>query len=381
MPAEDLLVVAGEVSGDRHGARLITELREQLPGTRPFGLGGGELSAAGTDLVGDVSQISVVGLVEALRVLPAARRLFRQVLDEVERRRPAAAVLIDFPGFNLRLARALHDRGIRVVYYISPQVWAWHQSRVRGIARTVDRMLVLFPFEVEFYAQHGVDAVHVGHPLVDQVPQLAHVCDAEGPEEPLRHVSMLPGSRISEARKLLPEMLGAAQRLAAAGPMRFSIIRASSLPERLIADALANARIDVEIVADADRFEVLAASHLALCASGTATLEVGLMTTPMIVAYKLSPWTYQLGRSLVQLPYVSLVNLVLGESAVPELLQREATAERLARRARELLADRGALAAMRRSLGGVRARLGSSGASRRAAEEVATILRQLQARE
>lgn len=370
----DLLIVAGEASGDLHGARLLTELRRLVPGLAPFGLGGEELAAAGLDRMADSAEISVVGLTEVFKVLPRAREIFDLLLREVERRRPRLAVLIDFPEFNLRLARVLQERGVAVVYYISPQVWAWRRGRVRTISERVDAMLVLFPFEVDFYRRHGVEVVHVGHPLVDEVPELPHVWERGEPTAEPYQIALLPGSRVSEVEVLLPVMLETVRLLAEEIPIFARLIRASTVPRALLEDAVDLAGLPVRIVPAAERFEAVASSHFALCASGTATLEVGLLGTPMAVLYRLGSWTYLFGRLLVRLPYVSLVNLVLGREAVPELLQARAQPERVRDVALSVLRDPGAVEAMRADLAGLRGRLGAAGASARAAREVAARL-------
>lgn len=371
MSAGDLLVVAGEASGDQHGAALLAELRELVAELRPFGLGGDEMRRAGLEALADASEISVVGITEALRILRRAHQIFRQLLAEVDRRQVRTAVLIDFPDFNLRLAAQLARRGVRVIYYISPQVWAWRRRRVRTIARTVERMLVVFPFEVDFYRRHGVEAVHVGHPLIDRIPAREQVWDRP-PDESPRVVSLLPGSRPSEVRALLPPLLAAARRIAAELPVRVQLIQAPTVPAALF-DPLLAGRPEVERITG-DRFSALAHSHLALCASGTATLEVGLLGTPLIVVYRLTRWSYWLARMLVELPHFSMVNLVLGEAVVPELLQQEVEPRRIAAAALRLLRDPEAVATMRRSLAGLRQRLGGGGASRRAAVEIAQLL-------
>lgn len=369
----ELLVVAGEASGDLHGARLISELRRLRPDVETFGLGGDEMRAAGLEAVAHSSEVAVVGIVEVLRVLPRIRQVFAALLAEVDRRRPAVAVLVDFPDFNLRLARQLKKRGLKVVYYISPQVWAWRRGRVKTISRLVDRMMVLFPFEADFYRGHDVEVVHVGHPLVDEVPVLPHAWDRGEPAgEPYR-VALLPGSRASEVEALLPVLLEAVRALAANLPVEARIIRAPTIPEEMLEEPVALSGLPIGIVA-ADRFAAVADSHVALCASGTATLEVGLLGTPMVMVYRLAGWTYLLGRILVRLPHVSLVNLVLGRAVVPELIQGNANAERIAAEARRLLTDAGARTAMRAGLGEVRRRLGEGGASGRAAREVAAML-------
>jgi lipid-A-disaccharide synthase len=374
--SRELLVVAGEASGDLHGARLISELRRRVPGLTVFGLGGDEMREAGLEPVAHSSEISVVGLTEALKILPRAREIFADLLREVDRRRPGVAVLIDFPDFNLRLAKELKERGVEVVYYISPQVWAWRRGRVRTISRLVDRMLVLFPFEVDFYRGHGVDVVHVGHPLVDEVPVLPQAWDVNGSFAGPYRVALLPGSRASEVEALLPTLLESVKRLSAVLPVEARIIRAPTIPLEMVDEAVELAGAQVEIIEE-DRFAAVADSHLALCASGTATLEVGLLGTPMIMVYRLARWTYAFARLVIRLPNVSLVNLVLGRRVVPELIQGEANPERIASEAARLLTDAGERRRMREALAEVRGRLGEGGASRRAAAEVAAMLAEL----
>ena len=220
-------------------------------------------------------------------------------------------MLIDFPEFNLRLARRLHRRGVRVVYYVSPQIWAWRRGRVRQVERWVDKMLVLFPFEEEFYRRHGVEVLTVGHPLVDEVPRLAHVWDDGAPADGAYRIALMPGSRRSEIDQLLPVLLGAARLLADEVAASFVLIRARSVPESALAPHLVALDLPVEVVSE-DRYDVAAGCHLALCASGTANLELALVGTPMIVAYRVGPLSYLLGRLILHLPHVSLVNLLLG---------------------------------------------------------------------
>lgn len=371
---KELLVVAGEASGDLHGARLVSELRRLVPGLETFGLGGDELAAAGLQPVAHSSEVSVVGITEVWRVLPRIREVFASLLAEVDRRRPDAAVLIDFPDFNLRLARELEKRGLRVIYYISPQVWAWRKGRVRTISKLVDRMLVLFPFEVDFYRRHHVDVVHVGHPLVDEVPALPNAWEQGEPEGPFR-VALLPGSRLGEVESLLPTMLEAVRHMAAELPVEALLIKAPTVPREVLEEQIQLSGLPVRIVSE-DRFAAVADSHLALCASGTATLEVGLLGTPMIVLYRLGFWTWSLARMLVRLPYVSLVNLVLGRKVVPELLQGSANPERIAAEAEHILLEERVRNEMRAGLAELRAKLGEGGASGRAAREVAAVLQE-----
>ena len=369
-----VLISAGEASGDRHAAGLM-EAAARLTGDRKrirfFGLGGDAMAAAGLEPVAHSDEVAVVGIAEVVRELPRIRRVFRKLLLATETRRPSLAVLVDFPDFNLRLARCLRRRGIPVLYYVSPQVWAWRRRRVRTIARLVDRMLVLFPFEVDVYRGHELHVDHVGHPLVDDVPELESAWERQDgvPERPV--LALLPGSRNSEVRRILPPMLRAAAELIGTAERagRVRLILAPTVDPELVRRLIASGPLDGDEldVVRADRFAAVAGSHLALCASGTATLEVGLLGTPMVVVYRVSPLTYAVGRLLVDLPFVSLVNLVLGRQVVPELLQAEADHERMAAAATRLLSRRTRIDAMRAALAGLRLTLGASGASERAA--------------
>jgi lipid-A-disaccharide synthase len=361
---------------------------DEMP-IRFFGLGGDAMAAAGLDPVAHSDEVAVVGIVEVLRELPRIRHVFHRLLSAVEKRRPELAVLVDFPDFNLRLARRLQRRGVPVLYYVSPQVWAWRRGRVGTIARLVKRMLVLFPFEVDVYRGHELEVEHVGHPLVDEVPELPSVWEREAdlPERPT--LALLPGSRNSEVRRILPPMLRSAAvvaaRSGAGGPgtdagnesARVRLIQAPTVDRDLVhrligASPLASE--DLEIVRS-DRFAAIAGSHLALCASGTATLEVGLLGTPMVVVYRVSPLTGLIGRWLVDLPFVSLVNLVLGRHVVRELLQKEAAEAGITEAARELLSSRCRVDGMRAALAELRPALGASGASERAARSLLHELR------
>jgi lipid-A-disaccharide synthase len=374
MASSDLLLVAGEASGDLHGAALLKELARAGVEANVFGLGGANLRAQGMETLADFSTLSVVGVGEVVRAIPEARRIFKRLLDETMRRGVRVAVLIDFPEFNLRLARKLRSRGVKVVYYVSPQVWAWRRGRLGTIRRVVDKMLVFFDFEVDFY-RGQVDVVHVGHPLIDEVPRLEQAWDGLGPGAlpPTFRIALLPGSRKSEIGKMMPTLLEAARVLSSRVPSTFVVIRAPSVSREVIEEAIRDSGFDISIE-DEDRFRAIAGSHLALCASGTATLEVGLLGTPLIVAYRVGLVTYLLGRALVRIPDIALVNLVLGERVVPELIQDAASGERLAREALSLLQNRVDVDRQRVRLKELRPRLGAGGASRRAAEEVARTL-------
>jgi lipid-A-disaccharide synthase len=314
-----------------------------------------------------------VGLLEVLTHLRRIRGVFRELLAEVDRERPHLAILIDYPDFNLRLARQLRRRGVPVIYYVSPQLWAWRAGRMRSIRDAVSRMVVIFPFEEGLYREAGVPVSFVGHPLVDLVhpaPDRAAFLGGLGLDPARPVVAVLPGSRRQEVAHNLPPLRGAVARLAGARPdLQFLLAVAPSLdPARLEVEDL-----PLHLVLG-QTHAVLGAASLAIVASGTATVEAALLGTPMIVVYRLSPLTYALGRPLVRVPHFAMANLIAGKRLVPELIQREFTPERVAELALAFLGDPARLAALREGLGEVRQRLGPPGASARAAEVVASTL-------
>jgi lipid-A-disaccharide synthase len=360
-----VFVVAGEASGDLHAANLLLALRRLDPGVEALGVGGERLRAAGLECVARSEELSLMGLAEVARELPRLWRLSRLVRRAALERRPRVAVLVDSPDFNLPLAHALRKAGIPVVIYVSPQLWAWREGRVRRIRRDVTRVLCILPFEVEFYERHGVSAEFVGHPLVDELAPVMR----EAPPRDGRVLALLPGSRWHEVESLLPAMLAAARALAAAVPgLRVRLIVAPGLEVERVRAMAGDA--PAELVTE-DRHAALAGCGAALVASGTATLECALLGVPMVVGYRLHPASYLVARRLVRVPHVALVNLVAGEAVVPELVQDAFTPERLAAHAERLLAGEGA--EQRRGLAEVRRRLGEAGASERAARAVLAV--------
>lgn len=363
-----ILVVAGEASGDLHAGNLVAALREARPDLAYFGVGGERLRAAGLECLAHSEELSVMGLAEVVRELPRLVTLARRVRREAISRRPDLAVLVDAPDFNLPLARHLRSAGVPVVVYISPQLWAWRSGRVRRIRRDVNRVLCILPFEVEFYARHGVAAEYVGHPLVDE---LADLMAAPPPRED-DSLALLPGSRWHEVALLLPGMVAAAEALAATRPgLVVRVLVAPGLAKERLAALVGSPAVRVDLVS-AERHRVLASSRAALVASGTATLECALLGVPMVVGYRLHRLTYALARRVVRVPHVSLVNLVAGREVVPELVQEHCTPGELARRAAALWGSAGD--DQRRALYEVRRWLGDPGASRRAAGAVMHVL-------
>jgi lipid-A-disaccharide synthase len=369
-----LLVSCGEPSGDLYAADLVRHLRARMPDDPPrvFGLGGDGLSAQGSVLLAHVRDLAVVGLWEVVSHLQHFRRIFRAVLAEVDRERPDAAILVDYPDFNLRLARALHARGIPVVYYVSPQVWAWRARRIRAIRAHVAHMIVIFPFETGLYEDAGVPVTFVGHPLVDLVAaqqDRGGLLAALGLDPARPVIALLPGSRRKEIGHNLPAIAGAVRLLAERRPdLQFVAAVGPSIDPSTLRASLPS----FVALVQGQTHAVLAASQAAIVASGTATVEAALLGTPMVVVYRLSPLTYLLGRRFVKVPHVAMANLIAGRAIVPELIQDDFTAERVADAVLPLLGPEGHT--MRVALAEVRRRLGDPGASERAAQVVIGVL-------
>jgi lipid-A-disaccharide synthase len=359
----NLLISAGEASGDMHGARLLRALRERSSSLTAFGMGGPLLAAAGLDTVVRSETLSVVGVIEVAEKLPRLVSALRRLRVEAWRRHPDAAVVIDFPDFHSFLARRLHRDGVPIVYYVSPQVWAWRSGRAKVIARMARRIITLFPFEAEIYRRLGADAVCAGHPLVDDVREgLARPSPL--PPKTRRRLVLLPGSRSGELRRHWTPMLAAAQDLARRLDLEIVAVRAPGLAPELFAGA---AERNVRVVTE-NRHALLATADLAIVASGTATLETALCGAPMIVVYRMSRSSWLIAKAMVRVRWVSLVNLVAEEEVVPELLQGNLTPERLVSEAEEILEEPERLARMRTGLARVAERLGPPGASGRAAD-------------
>ena len=371
-----ILVSSGEPSGDLYAAEMVRHLRASIPALDVFGLGGDHMTSQGAHLVAHVRELAVVGLVEVLRHLRRLRGIFRSVLAEVDRERTDLAVLVDYPDFHLRLARELKKRGVPVVYYVSPQLWAWRRGRMRTIRDTVTHMIVIFPFEEALYRRAGVPATFVGHPLVDAVRPAADRAaflasiglDAERPL-----VLALPGSRTQEVAHNLPPLADGLRIIHGRRPeCQLVLAIAPSLPESTFDTALQ--RLPVTRLAGRTH-ELMSVASVGVVASGTATVEAALMGLPMVVVYRLSTLTYTLGRPFVRVPHFAMANLIAGREVVKELIQKDFTGPIVAREALRLLEDQEALARVRAGLTEVRQRLGGPGASARAAHVVLELMR------
>ncbi|WP_322520956.1 lipid-A-disaccharide synthase [Guyparkeria halophila] len=372
-----LLIAAGEASGDMYAAELMPRLVERLPGLTAFGLGGAQSRAAGIETIVDMDQVSVMGLVEVLRHYGQLRAAMHILIEALDRERPDLVIVIDFQEFNQRLAKAAKARGIPVLFFVAPQVWAWRAGRAKHFDRYADHLAVLFDFEVALFAQHGLPTTHVGHPLIElidrEAPDRADARHALSLPDDIPVVGLLPGSRRGEIERLLPPFIATAERLIGADPdRRFIMPRADSidadwLNAQMAACTPSTALRDRLIVTTGGARRVMAASDALLITSGTATLEAALIGTPMVIAYRSNRLTYALARHLVRIEHIGLPNIILGREAVPERLQEAVTPERLAEDVERLLSPDGA-AAQRAALREIRARLGQQGAFERLAD-------------
>ena len=379
MPPIPLLLSAGEASGDMYAARLATALKQRLD-VAIFGMGGPQMRAAGVEIITDYSEVSVVGITEVLKRLPSLFRAMRHLVDEAERRRPPFAILTDFPGFHLRLARKLRPKGIRNVYYICPQFWAWRPWRVNLVRRRFAQALCIFPFEEKFYADAGVPVKFIGHPLVGNVTATLTrelFCKKYGLEQGSTIITILPGSRRGEVAHHVPVLVEALAEIRNNLPAPQIVVA--------VAPGLDIARLGARFPSDwhvrflkDETYNAIAAADLAIVSSGTATVETALLGKPMIVVYRLSPLTARLARPLVRTKFFSMVNLIAGREVVPELIQHNFTPQRVAAEAEKLLSpleeSQVRVKEMIRGLEEVRRLLGPPGAVERAADEIARLL-------
>jgi len=370
-----LMIVAGERSGDMFGGELASALRARLNNVEIFGCGGEAMRRAGVDTVVDAHRLTMIGITEVVGGLPRACRAFRALLAEVGRRQPQLAVLIDFPDFNLRLAKQLKKRGIRVVYFVSPQVWAWRKGRLRQLKARIDKMLCIFDFEQDIYRQAGIPVEYVGHPLVDRVrPQMTReqFFSAIGLEPTTATVALLPGSREKEVRYILPTMLEAAHRLSLTHKVQFVVAVAPTLESAWLERAVHECSAGKATVRAASHatYDALQHCEVAIVASGTATIEAALLERAMVVVYRVSSLTWRLGKLLVDVPFYSMVNILAGKPLVPELIQSDFTAAKVASRVEYLLDHPQACEELAKELRALKCRLGPGGAIERAADAV-----------
>ncbi len=382
MKSKKILLVAGEVSGDLHGSHLVEAIQRIEPEVQFFGVGGESLKRRGMKLLYPAHSLSVVGITEVFLKLGTILKALRGLKRSLDREKPNLVILIDFPEFNLRLAKMAHRRGIPVLYYISPQVWAWRPKRVNLIARLVKKMIVLFPFEVPLYEAAGVDAEWVGHPLLDIVkPTLPKEVAFQqfGLDPKRRTIGLLPGSRVHEVERLLPPLLDSAHLLQREIPdLQFVIPLAPGIPKTILSSWMKNISIPVKVV-EGFTYDVMNLAELLITASGTATLEGAILGKPMIIIYRVSLPSYWVGRALIRVDHIGLVNLVAEKEIAPELIQKDVHPQRIADEAFRILRDPILSRKMSESMGEVRQKLGEPGAAQRAARIVCSMLHEAQA--
>lgn len=375
MTSPEFLIVAGEASGEMYGAEVASRLRDRFPGCTLFGLGGERMREAGVELLADISRTAVVGPFEAIGHFGGLFQLFRKLTARLEgQNRPAAAIFIDFPDFNMRLARRARVAGVPVVYYVSPQIWAWRPGRIRELRETVDKMLVILPFEAEIYRQAGIDVEFVGHPLVEMVrarlPRRAffekYGLDSERPL-----VALLPGSRRKEVRYILPTLVSAVDRILEAKPgTQFVLPAAPGLDRDFVRGFLGNRPVTL---VRGDTYEAIRYARAAVVASGTATLETALLGTPEVIVYRIGRATWWLGKAMLRVRMFGLVNIILGEEIVPELFQDRMTPENVARETIRLMDDVWTQSRIRSHYERVRRQLGSGDPASRVVDAVESL--------
>ena len=375
MTSHRFLIVAGEASGDMYGADVALSLIRKFPDCQIYGLGGQRMRDAGVQLEGDISKTAVIGPFEVVSSLASLYRVFRRLAERVEAEPPTAAILIDFPDFNLRLGKRVKDAGVPVVYYVSPQVWAWREGRVKQLRKLVNKMLVIFPFEEEMYRKAGVDVEFVGHPLVDTVratKSKEEFCAAYklDPRKPI--LALLPGSRPKEVRFILPTLCEAATLIGQRKPdTQFVLPMASGLHRNLI-DELIQTR-PITIVTN-DTYNAVRYARAAVVASGTATLETALLGTPEVIVYRISQASWLLGKALLKVRLFGIVNIILGEEVVPELFQEKMTAEGVSNIALRLMDDVWIQSRIRGNYEKLRRQLGSGNVADRVVDAVAKVI-------
>lgn len=368
---------AGETSGEQHAANMFLELKRHLPLLRGIGMGGRRMRQAGIDVRIDSSAIGVIGLVEVLKHYREIRRALADMKHLLRSVRPDLLVCVDYKEFNLKLAQFAKSQGIRVLFYVSPQVWAWRPGRVVTYGKAIDMMAVIFPFETAYYEEENIPVRYVGHPSVDKVRPIRDRKDdlkrfSLDPAKPI--IGIMPGSRLNEIKRMLPVMLAAAEKLTESHPgIQFLLPQADSVADNVLHDYVGRCSVAIKVV-KGEPYDVIQCCDAVMTTSGTATLEIALLTVPMVIAYKLSPLTYWLGKLLVKTPFIGLPNIVAGKAIVKELIQHELSAESLSREIDLLLEDPNYRRRIVDELTAVREKLGKGGGSRNMARLALSML-------
>ncbi len=376
----NFLIIAGEHSGDIHGAKLAKELKVRIPKCNIFGIGGDLMAEEGVDLLYPVEKMAVLGFTEVIRHIPFFKEVMEKLVNETEKRKPAVVILIDYPGFNIRFAqkiRKLYPAEMKILYYISPQVWAWKKGRIKTLAKNLDSMAVVLPFEVDVYKDTGLNVKFVGHPLIEVVKPVSEKAVFRknvGVDDTAKLIGLLPGSRKQEIERHLPVMLEAFSILKEKFPGMKAVIGKPGLIEKDFYSNFSSSGMGNDVILSDETYEIMHHADFIITSSGTATLETAMAGTPMCIIYKMSGITFFIARRVVTLPFIGLANIVLDEKVVPELIQKDASPEKIAETAENYLTDEELYGEVRTKLSKTRSVLGEPGAEKRVADMVEDLL-------
>ncbi|MCW8811952.1 MAG: lipid-A-disaccharide synthase [Ignavibacteriaceae bacterium] len=374
--SKKLMIITGEVSGDLIGAALVKELKSLKPHLNIIGIGGDKMREEGMELIYHSDQMAFLGFIEVVKHLPFIRKVQKKLIDVIKDEEIKHVVLIDYPGFNLSIAKKLKPLGVKVIYYVSPQIWAWAKGRIKKVKKYVDKMLLVFPFEAEFYGKENIDVEFVGHPLVERVSRYKFINKNEfyskfKLELDKEILLVMPGSRKQEVKEIFPEAIKAAGKLANKFNLQVVVARSKNIDEKYLRQLSGNEKF---VSVEDHNYELMKYSRFGIIKSGTSTLEAGYFSLPMVIIYKTSPLTYLIGKQLVKLDRIGMVNILLNEMVVPELIQNKASAVNIFNEASNILSDNQIYEDMKLRLGEVKNKLGGEGASEKAARSILGIL-------
>jgi len=370
-------MIAGEASGDLHGAHLVKEMLSLDPTLQFYGVGGEKMKNEGVELIADSKEMAVVGITEVLLKLKRIYQIYRKLKNSLAANSPSLVILIDYPDFNLRFAREAKRKNIPIVYYISPQVWAWRKGRIKKIGRLIKKMIVIFPFEKTIYEEAQIDVDFVGHPLLDSIRSQFSREEAFQQfslTSGVTTIGLLPGSRMSEVKRHLPQMIGAISLISKQiNPVQFIIPVAPGLDLGEVQNFVGSKRENIRVVEN-NIYDVMRISDVVIVASGTATIEAAIMGAPMIVVYRVSPLTYLLGKMLIKVKNIGMVNIIAGKTVVPELIQKDVTPEKITSAVVQILENPSKQEEIKKELSNLKEKIGNPGASLRAAQIIISLL-------
>ena len=370
-------MIAGEASGDLHGSHLVKEMLSLDPTLQFYGVGGEKMKNEGVELIADSKEMAVVGITEVLLKLKRIYQIYRKLKNSLAANSPALVILIDYPDFNLRFAREAKKKNIPIVYYISPQVWAWRKGRIKKIGRLIKKMIVIFPFEKKFYEEAKIDVDFVGHPLLDSIRSQFSREEAFQKfslTSGVTTIGLLPGSRMNEIKRHLPPMIEAISLISKQiNPVQFIIPVAPGLDWGEVQNLVGSKRENIRVVEN-NIYDVMRISDVVIVASGTATIEAAIMGAPMIVVYRVSPFTYLLGKMLIKVKNIGMVNIIAGKTVVPELIQKDVTPEKITSAVVQILENPSKQEEIKKELSSLREKIGNPGASLRAAQIIISLL-------